>query len=119
MKKIYLRLDYGEGPIVAEDVSVDDGPWGSTYYTGIASIDEDEQLRCLNKEAQDLYMTFFEFSKASIFQFNPAEEKKHNKEMVDLLGRIQARLDELQDGSFVVEDEETKRLINLDFDLRL
>ncbi len=45
--------------------------------------------------------------------FNHEKEKAEKDTMLELISKIKARLNEINDGSFTVEDLETERLKNL------
>ena len=45
--------------------------------------------------------------------FNEEQEKKDKEKMISLLKQLINRLNELNDGSFIVEDYETERLEKL------
>lgn len=80
----------------------------SSYYD---LIDNDEILKRLNKETEDLYNSYFEFdSHNSPCWFNEDLEKTNKDKMLFLINQIKQRLDELNDGSFLVEDYETEHL---------
>ena len=42
--------------------------------------------------------------------FNEEKEKADKPRMLELLGKLNARIAELNDGSFVVDDQETSRV---------
>lgn len=110
MEKIRLMLDFLSGPI-----------WNDYFdsetkkeVTGIEIIDNDEPLQALNQEIQDLYSSYYEFnSHGMACWFDEEREKADKEKMLDLLKRLNERLAELNDGSFVVEDLETERVMNL------
>lgn len=108
MKIIKLMLDYLQGPTWKTD------PETGKPKTGIPRIDEDETTRRLNLQIQELYCSYYEFdSHEEACWFNEEKEKADKEKMLSLLGELIARLDELNDGSFVVEDLETPRLESL------
>jgi hypothetical protein len=45
--------------------------------------------------------------------FNSEKEKAEKEEMLGIIGKIVSRLNEINDGSYVVEDLETPRLLSL------
>ena len=45
--------------------------------------------------------------------FDFEKEKEEKEIMLDLISQIKKRLEEINDGSFVIEDLETDRLSNL------
>ena len=101
MKIVKLDLDYLSGPI-----------WGDIYsvelhksITGIDIVDNDNILQELNNQIQDLYLTYYEFGKApQTCLFNKDRQKQDKERMLSLLSKLRARLNEINDGSFEIED---------------
>ena len=88
------------------------------YEDGVVSswekIDNDAVLEELNKKTMQLYGSYYEFdSHGEACWFNKELEKSTKQEMLNLISKINARLNEINKGDFVVEDLETKRLQNL------
>lgn len=105
MKTIKLMLDYLQGPIWISDVET------GKPLTGIPVVDNDEQVRTLNYEIQDMFASYYEFdSHGQPCWFNEAKEKEDKPRMLELLSELNARLAEINDGSFVVEDRETPQV---------
>ena len=107
---ILILLDYYFGPIQC-DWTDDEG----RQITKISVIDSDEETQRLNKEANALWMTLFapaEFTgdNPSGFVFDAAREKEIAPELLAVVEKLVARLEEINDGSYVVEDRETPRL---------
>lgn len=74
-------------------------------------IHNDTVLAKLNEQAADMYDGYFEFdSHDAPCWFNHEKEKAEKEIMLDLITQIVARLNEINDGSFVIEDLETERL---------
>lgn len=112
MEKKILRimLDIWAGPI-----------WGYEYdevsnkYTcGITALDNDEELIKLHNEIQNLYSSYYHinYKDMPVF-FDKTQEKKDKEKMLFLLSKLNKRLKELNDGSFIVEDLETERVEKL------
>lgn len=109
-KNIRIMLDIWAGPI-----------WGcrfneeeNTYEYHIESIANDRQLMELHQTIQDLFSSYYHFDyKDEPVYFDEEQEKKDKYKMLDLLNQLNKRLDELNDGSFVVDDRETDRVRNL------
>lgn len=106
METITIRLDYGNGPIWKDCVDLVTG----ALSTGIDIIDNDEELISLDEAAQDVYASLYELDGEGAFKFDEAREPEVKKELLDGIAKIKARLDEINDGSFTVVDEETERL---------
>ena len=82
--------------------------------TGISIIDNDEKLRKINLEISELFSDYYEFnSHGQGCWFNYEKEKEDKDKMLSLLNKLNERLNEINDGSFVVEDLETERVKNL------
>lgn len=105
---VKIQLDYLQGPIWISDVET------GKPLTGIAIIDSDTIIREYNKRAGQLYTSYYEFdSHGQACWFNQEKEKAEKDIMLDLISKIKSRLEEINDGSFVIEDLETERLTNL------
>ncbi len=77
-------------------------------------IDEDQVLKSLNNKAMELFSAYYEFDKAGeSCTFNKEKEKQERHTMLDIISKIIARLNEINDGSFEIEDYETSRLSEL------
>lgn len=105
MPTVRLLLDYLQGPIWTSDVET------GRPRTGIAIVDNDEDLRKVNFEISNLYSSYYKFdSHDQPCWFNEEQEKADKQKMLDLLDRLNVRLAEINDGSFEVEDLETPRV---------
>ncbi len=105
MQTIKLMLDFLQGPIWISDVET------GKPMTGIELVDEDEQIRQLNYEIQDLYDSYYEFdSHDQACWFDEERERADKQRMLELLAKLNARLAEINDGSFIVDDQETPRV---------
>jgi len=110
MKVIKIMLDFISGPL-----------WKDIYdekreelVTGVDVVDNDRYVQELNDEIQDLYSSYYKINyKDQPVYFDKEQEKKDKDKMLDLLNQLNKRLDELNDGSFVVDDRETERVRNL------
>lgn len=77
-------------------------------------ISDDPLLKVLNNKAMELFSGYYEFDSHDVHcWFNSEKEKLERNTMLDLISQIKERLEEINDGSFVVEDLETERLNNL------
>lgn len=105
---VVLKLDYLQGPIWLSD------PENGAPQTGISVVDTDETIRKLNFAIQRLFDSYYEFnSHGQAVWFNEEREKRDTSKMLDLFARLNARLAEINDGTFVVDDRETERISNL------
>ena len=110
MKIIKLDLDYLSGPIWGEIYSVE----LHKSITGIDVIDNDTILQELNNQIQDLYLTYYEFgNNTQTCLFNKNRQKQDKEKMLLLLSKLKTRLNEINDGSFEVEDLITPEYENL------
>ncbi|MBS5866274.1 MAG: hypothetical protein KIC37_08000 [Coriobacteriaceae bacterium] len=108
MKTLKITLDFLAGPLW-KDEFIDGEP-----QTSIPVIDNDETLQALNNQICELYSSCYEFDSHDLpCWFNEEQEKADKQKMLDLLGRLNARLTEINDGSFKVEDLETPRVQSL------
>ena len=110
MKKLAIILDLGDGPVVTKyyDEKTD------RLLTGIDVVDHDEFIQKLNHEIQDLYSSYYKINyHDQPVYFDKEQEKKDKYKMLDLLGKLIKRLNEVNDGSFEIDDRETKRVKKL------
>lgn len=110
MKKLRIMLDFISGPI-----------WKDIYdtkkkelVTGIDVVDNDELIQKINDEIQDLYSSYYkiDYNDEPVY-FDYEQEKKDKYNMLALLEKLKKRLDEINDGSFEIDDRETERVKNL------
>ena len=103
-------LDYYFGPIQF-DWTGEEG----RQITRIPVIDSDEETQRLNKEANALWLTLFAPAECtednpSGFVFDSEREKQIAPELLSIIEKLIARLEQINDGTYVVEDRETPRL---------
>ena len=107
-EKVKLMFDYLQGPIWTSDVETGEP------LTGIDVIDDDKVLPKLNLRCSELYSECYEFDTDNQpCTFNKETAKKNKKEILELLAKIKVRLEEINDGTFYVEDLATKELEEL------
>ena len=105
MQTVKIMLDYLQGPIWTSDVET------GTPQTGIAVIDENEEIRQLNFKIQDLYDGYYEFnSHDQPCWFNKEQEKADKEKMLAMITELINLLNKVNDGSFVIDDQETERI---------
>ncbi len=108
LQTIKIMLEYLQGPIWLSDSETGEP------LTGIRVIDTDSIIRELNFKCSELYNSFFEFdSHGEACWFNADKEKANKDVMLDLISQLITRLNAINDGSYVIEDCETKRLNEL------
>lgn len=102
---VRLMLDYMQGPIWISDVETGEP------ITGIDIVDNDIVLAKLNFECCELFTSCYEFdTHGEACWFNEQRLKESKGKLLFLLNQIKGRLNEINDGSFIVEDLETDRL---------
>ena len=74
----------------------------------------DKELQNISKNIETLFNGYYEFdSHDQPCWFNKEKEKNDKLKMLSLLKELNKRLNELNDGSFDIEDLETNRVLNL------
>ncbi len=77
-------------------------------------VENDTVVQELNKEAGELYDSYYEFdSHGEACWFNEGKQTAEASHMLTLVAKLHARLDEINNGSFSVEDLETPFLSSL------
>ncbi len=77
-------------------------------------IADDVVLQNICRKVEDMYASYYEFDSHDMpCWFNYEKEKAEKTVMLDLISQIKARLEKINDGSFVIEDLETEKLVNL------
>lgn len=107
MKTVKILLDFLAGPI-----------WKPYYNsktnrdsTGVDIVDNDEEIARLNDEIQDMFFSYYSFDyKGQACYFDKDQERNDKNKMLELLQRLKDRLNEINDGSFTIEDMETERV---------
>lgn len=110
MKKLIIMLDFVSGPL-----------WKDIYdtkkkelVTGIDVVDNDEYIQNLDDKISNLFSSYYKINyNDEALYFDKEQEKKDKYKMLDLLEKLRKRLDELNDGSFEIDDRETERVKNL------
>lgn len=103
--QLELFLEFLKNPISLSDIETGE------LFTDIPVIDHDETVKRLNREIGQLYSSYFEFDTHNQpCYFNKIQEKKDKDKMLSLFTQLVQRLNEINDGSYVVVDLETKRI---------
>ena len=77
-------------------------------------IDDDPVISALSTRAEEMFTSYYEFDSHDMpCWFNEEREKNEKHIMLDIITKIIARLNEINGGSFVIEDYETERLSEL------
>ena len=106
MKTIKLDLDFLIGPIVKDVFSESK----NILVTGVDVIDNDEVIADLDKRIMELYSSFYSFDDKDSCKFDAELANSHKDELNRLVKQLIDRLNKINDGSFVIEDN-----IQLDF----
>ena len=107
MKTIRIMLCFLRGPILKTVIDYDTEEW----CTGIDIVDNDEILKQLDMETSQKYNSLFSFgTNNKACEFDENRYRELNKYFLDNVSKIINRLNEINDGSYVVEDTETEWL---------
>ncbi len=101
IEEIDIVLNCLMGPILLSDYSTGE------VYTGIDVIDNDPIVRELNTKCGRMYSQYYYFYpdySDEPFFFDHVAQCKEADVMIELLGKLLDRLDEINDGSYVVND---------------
>ncbi len=106
MKEIKIKLDYSHGPIWKEHYDLNSGSW----LTDIPIIDNDAALQLLNDKAEELYTSLYTLDEDNILVFDEDKYESIKSSLLSLIQTIILRLNNINDGSFKICDEESSRL---------
>lgn len=109
MKKevVKIMLDFCVGPIWKSRFNED-----YDLVTGIEAIDNDEVLMKLSDEINSLNNMNYRL-KNNLPVYDLKAARKNKNKMLVLLNRLNLRLNEINDGTFIINDFETNRIMNL------
>lgn len=111
MKELKLQFDFQNGPIWNDTYSVARGK----FVTGITVVDEDITIQTLNDKAQELYSSLYKFDvNDKACSFDKEKFVMIKPQLYGLLQTIIYRLKQINDGSFLVRDEATGNLEQID-----
>ena len=107
---LVISLDFIFGPI-SKDFQDENG----NEITGIKVVDEDQISQKFDKEINDLYCSLWipNVNEPSGYSFNDEGEKELAPKLLSLIERLIDRLNEINDGSFEIEDMITDHLKSL------
>ncbi|MBQ9278372.1 MAG: hypothetical protein IJ224_07030 [Lachnospiraceae bacterium] len=106
MQNLMIKFDFSHGPIWKEKYNIDTGEWS----TGIDVIDKDKALSILDDEANKEYSSLYSFDENGTFIFDTNTYEKKKDVLLSLIQTIVLRVNDLNDGSYTVIDEETPKL---------
>ncbi|MCQ2087173.1 MAG: hypothetical protein MJZ37_03775 [Bacilli bacterium] len=108
--EVLLLLDFLYGPIQGDGDIID-----GYFSTDIPIIDNDLVVRDLDKKISDLWCSFFieNSLEPSGFKFDELKAKNNSEELKNLCKLLVERLNNINDGTFVINnrlDETLERL---------
>jgi len=109
-KILVLSLDFIFGPI-SKDYQDENG----NEITRIKVVDNDELCNNLDKEINDLYSSLWisDEKESSGYSFDEIKEKELAPKLLELINKLINRLNEINDGSYEIDDMITSHLIEL------
>lgn len=109
-KILVLSLDFIFGPI-SKDYQDENG----NEITRIKVVDNDELCNNLDKEINDLYSSLWisDEKEPSGYSFDETKEKELAPKLLELINKLINRLNEINDGSYEIDDMITSHLIEL------
>ncbi|MGF3067354.1 RNA helicase [Facklamia sp. P13064] len=108
METVRIMLHIWAGPIWGCTFDEDKGE----YDYDIELIVKDDELMRLHQIIQDLYSSNYVLTENGVIT-NTDQEKADKERMLDLLVKLIARLNEINEGSFIIDDRETERVRSL------
>lgn len=104
--KIKLMTEFLHGPIWIYD---EEG-----FVDSLSLVEEDFIIKELDKEMADMYSSYYEFdSHNEACWFDKEKQIEDKPKMLELLSKLKVRLNEINDGSFEIEDLITPEYDNL------
>ena len=95
--KIKLMTEFLHGPIWVYDKE--------GFIDSLSLVEEDFIIKELDKEMADMYSSYYEFdSHDEACWFNKEKQIEDKPKMLELLSKLKARLNEINDYSFEIED---------------
>ena len=107
---IYVGLELAFGPIL-KDNQLEDG----TFSSGSKIVDNDLIVKNLDKKINELWCTLYSKDKTSNsgFMFDEVKEKELAPQLLEMINKLIDRLNEINDGSYEIEDMITDHLKSL------
>lgn len=109
METIRIKLDFATGPLWPEYYNEEK----DIESTGVDIVDNDKELKEISHEISSMFNSYYIIDEREGVSFNYKQERKDKDKMLSLLAHLNKRLEEINDGSFVVVDEETPRVRKL------
>ena len=77
-------------------------------------VNNDKYIQKFSDKATKMFANYYEFDiNSNLLRFNHEKQIKEKKIMIGIISNIVTRLEEINDGSFIIEDLETERLNSL------
>ena len=107
---IYVGLELVFGPIL-KDNQLEDG----SFSSGSKIVDNDLIVKNLDKKINELWCTLYSKDKTSNsgFRFDEVKEKELAPQLLEMINKLIDRLNEINDGSYEIEDMITDHLKSL------
>lgn len=107
---VYIGLEFLFGPIQKFEEDEKGNP-----ITGIEAIDKDSTLQALDAQINKLWCSLYTKNENSTsgVDFNEIKEKDLAPQLLVLIEQLLTRLNEINDGSFEIEDMITDHLKSL------
>ena len=107
---IQIGLEFIFGPLLRDDEDEN-----GNESSGSTIVDNDPIINSLDKEANELWCSLYSKDEASPdgLSFDSEKEKELAPKLLDLISKIIKRLNEINDGSFEIEDMASERLKSL------
>ena len=109
-KIIQIGLEFVFGPLLRDEVSAD-----GSDSTGVSLVDNDSEINNIDKQANDLWYSLWknDSKSPSGMKFDKSGEKELAPVLLELVKKLISRLNEINDGSYIIEDMITEYLESL------
>ena len=107
---IHIGLEFLFGPI--QKLHLDSN---GNEITGVSIIDNDSAIQSLDKEINDLWCSLYskDENSPSGMAFDKNREKEIAPQLLEMISKLINRLNEINDGSYVIHDMVTNYLKTL------
>ncbi len=104
---IYVGLEFVFGPLLKDDVDEN-----GNDSTGVKLVDDDIQLQNLDREISDIWCSLWskDPEDSSGMHFDEEREKELAPQLLEMIKKLIDRLNEINDGSYEIEDMITDHL---------
>lgn len=112
MKKMIIQigLEFVFGPLLKDETDEN-----GNDSTGVKCVDVDLELQKLDKEINDLWCLLWsnDPDSPSGMRFDETKEKELAPQLLEMINKLKDRLNEINDGSYEIEDMITDHLKSL------